>query len=641
MPYYLHLHFHSESTCVLATSTPKSQIDMESGLILNLPVGRVAAILTVFEFVIGTATTLAIRGLIRGIWLFKLHKNGKASVNAKARSRRGLVRDFVTSAFGILLVASAALVESQLQSTVEITENPISSKACVRVDRPLDPDLLGTFVPPIQLIVEPWVLLVAQQIKNGINKNDRAKAALATVGVGGTTTLKGEKAEMFAPVSPKLKSIDPHLIVFDITEVKVQPNRLSIKPGKTPAVEIFPFSTDGIDTSEKTEAHNEPLDAYRAYCESKQLSSLRIGLHTYWRSSYSQSMNVMQAVHDSICKYHREAIADKSNERPLKMEEIEECGIWRVTKMNPNCLREKAVNLSLANDNVPESSVIFSVDMSNSSALFYGKSRTDSSYACIDATINVEYVLLEAGVLNSLSPNRNEQYPFIVPTRYTVKSGHCERTIHLLARTALLHSADVEWRMTDLAKLDRIRRYWSFMISASSALVDLTEIDVEDKTAESNCSIHPVRSITFVRYSWSVVLLVSITSICAILIVIASVYRLYYRGPPWLIGSAYWSLNQFCSEESQGEDGCNEHTGIKVLVHIRCPQEPQYENNQSVEGGQQPNSIMGIQPASFGSSDVPPSSRAVIINSLTSQRQYGQNILRRMTTVLDRRQSSD
>lgn len=612
---------------------------MESGLILNLSVGRVAAFLTVFEFMVCTVTTIAIRGLIRGIWLFKLHKNGKASVNAKARSKRGMVRDFVTSAFGILLAASAALVESQLQSTVEISENPIPSKACVRIDRPMDPDLLDTFLPPIQLIVEPWVLLVVQQIKDGINKNDRAKTALTTLGVGGTTTLNGEKAEMFAPVSLKLKSIDPRSIVFDITEVKVQANRLSIKPGKTAVVEIFPFSTDGIDTSEKTEANNESLDEYRVYCASKELSSLRIGLHTYWRSSYSQSVNVMQAVHDFICKSHREAVLDRSTERPLKLEEIEDCGNWRVANLNPNCLREKAVNLSLINDNVPKSSVLFRADVSNSSALFYGERRDDSSYACIDAIINVEYVLLEAEVLNSLTPYRNEKYPFIVPTRYTVKSGHCERTIHLLARTALLHSADVEWRMTDLAQLDRIRRYWSFMISASSALVDLTELDVEDRPTESNCSIHPVRYITFIRYSWRVVLLVSIISICAILIVTASVYRLHYRGPSWLIGSAYWSLNQLGYEENQGEDGYNEHTGIEIMVDTPYPQEPHYEDNQN--DGQQPKSISEIRQTYSRSSIPPPSSRTVIINSLTRQRQYGQNILRNMSTFLYRRQSNE
>lgn len=603
------------------------------GIELNLPVGRVAAILTVFEFLISTAAMLAIRNLIRGIWLFKLHKNGKASVSAKARTKRGWVRDSISFAFSISLVASAALVESELQSNVQIAENPIPSNACVRVDRPLDPDLLDTFVPPMQLIIEPWVLLVVRKMRNGINGKDRARAALSTLGVGGTTTLKGEKAEMVAPVSRKLGSIDPCLIVFDIKEVKVQPNRLAIKPGKTPAVEIFPFSTEGIDTNEKTEDRGEPLDAYREYCESKQLSALRIGLHAYWRSSYSQSMNVMQAVHDSVCKFHRDIITRGSSERALKMEEINDCVNWRVANLNPNCFREKAANLLLANSNVPKSSVIFSADVANSSALFYGETRSDSSYVCIDATINMEYVLVEAGVLNSLSPSRNEQYPFIVPTRYTVKSGHCERTIHVLARTALLHSADVEWRMTDLANVDRVRRYWSFMISASSALLDLTEIDMDDETAKLNCSIHPVRYVTFVRYCSSLILLLSITSICAILIVIASAYRFYYRGPSWLVGSAYWSLNQLGSEQNQGEDGCREHSGIRVLVDTPShdQQGTQCECNQSAVHDQQCNSEIRSRPASFGSNDAPPSSRTFIISSLTSQGQGDHNIFRRLT----------
>lgn len=524
---------------------------MVSSVVVYLPVGAVAALLTTCEYFLTTVTGLAARAVVRGAWLLTLHRGGAASINGRARARRALVRDSFTFLLGIWYVASVALIESNLQTTYVIDDTPMLSESCVRLDRPLRASLLESLVPPMKSVLEPWVMHIAKNLKcDG--------GALSSVGVGSSSNFYGVKTDMYAPVCSTNKTVDAKSLNVSYKELRAFPNMLSAKPGTTEIAEIFPYSTSLI--RKWTGSHfgplfaNDQLDRMQGgICELVNISSLHTAMSCGWISMFTESTRISTTIHRWLCSLH-------SSKKPsiLSIAEAAPCIYKAENLIKPDCLRI----IALAGNALERA------HLANVSALIVGKERDNGSYACVDATVLIEYVFISPDSLPlMMGIHKAPSNPVLVPTTFTIEAGHCERTTHVLGRAALIYSADAEWRQTDMADLDRATRYHAYMIAVSSSQFPLNTCDRQKSDNVGDCYVRRVAAATEIPKDWRFMLLISAVIFSLTLMTFGIVFRMMFHGKPWTVGSTEWSLSQFMHEQGKTDEGTHEpEIDVEVIV---------------------------------------------------------------------------
>lgn len=538
---------------------------MGDGIVLYQSVGYVAAMLTVFEYILGLLTALAARASLRGFWLLQLQKGRKTIVSARSRARRGLWRDILLTALGIWLVVAVALIENGLASTFYVSEHPKSSSYCMRLDRPIRPQITREVIPVMDYSVEPWVVVSSQKIVCGPNADEIGNSsAIGSIGVGGRIDINGRKIDMFAPSCIESGAINPRSVNTKLIRLRVESNRLSMMSTLTNSAEIIPYSTNGINQSELVEDFKSYTEATDGPCISRNISALRTAVYIRWRSRCAQSRRVMQAVHDSICESHP---SDLSATRPLRATEVQGCAYLGIPINNIDvaCIRS-TIEMISSSENVPKSKLVFKTQLSNVSFLTYGMDRVDPSYACADSTVSIEYTVIDHDLFPTIRSTCTPQHPVIFPLGYEVLSGHCERTIHVLARAALMNSADAEWRRTEFSELDRVKRYYLFLMSLSSSLFPLKNADVQPTDVSTPCLVHEVKSVTLVQKDWTLYFFISAILFSTILMVSAWLFRFYFSSSSWYIGSGNWSLGQIENGDVGAEEARNENVDLEIIV---------------------------------------------------------------------------
>lgn len=535
---------------------------MGDAIVLYQSVGYVAAVLTVFEYFLGILTALAARAFLRGLWLLQLQKGRKTIVSARSRARRGLWRDILLTALGIWLLVSVALIENGLESTFYVSKHSKQSTYCIHLDRRIRPQVTREVIPAMDYSVEPWVVVSSQKIVCGPNA-DRIEdsSAIGSIGVGGRTDINGLKIDMFAPSCVESGAINPRSVKMTLTTLKVDANRLSMVSTLTNVAEIIPYSTNGINQSEMVENFKIYTEATEGPCISRNISALRTSPFTRWRSRYAQSRRVMQAVHNSICESHP---TDLSSTRPLRVSEVLSCGNEgnRTNEMDIECIRSRLEMIS-SFEIASKSKLLFKAQLSNVSFLTYGMDRADPSYACVNSTVSVEYTVVDHDFFPTVKSTCTPKHPVIVPLGYEVISGHCERTIHALARAALMNSADAEWRRTQFSMLNRVQRYYLFLMSLSSSLFPLNNVDVQPTDVSRPCLVHEVKPVTLLRKNWTFSFFMSAFVFSILVMIAACLFRFYFSASSWEIGSGKWSLIQMEKHDLRAED---EDVDLEIIV---------------------------------------------------------------------------
>lgn len=562
---------------------------MVDGIVLYKSLGWVAAMLTVFEYFLGIFTALAARACLHGLWLLQLQKDGKTIVSTQSLARRRLWRDIVLTTLGIWLLVAVALVENGLESTFFVSKHAKASKYCMRLDRPIRPQLSREVIPTMDYSVEPWIVVSSQKIVCGPNAEEiRYSSAIGTIGVGGRININGEKVDMYAPSCIKNGAINPSSVKVALRTLRVDSNRIVMVSRLTKVAEIIPYSTNRINQSEMVEDHRSYTEATEGPCISRNISALRTAPSRRWRSRYAQSRRVMQAVHDSICESHP---TNLSETRSLRINEVQDCGIEgdRIHELNLHCIRSRIENIS-AFENVPISKLVFNVQLQNVSFLSFGMDRVDPSYACVDSTVSVQYTVIDHDFFPAIKSTCTPKHPVIVHLGYEVISGHCERTVHALARAALMNSADAEWRKTEFSMLDRIKRYYLFLMSLSSSLYPLSNVDVQPNDVRSPCMVHEVRSITILQNDWTLYFLISALLISILLLLGAFIFRFYFSSSSWEIGSGNWSLEQI-QKDDMGS-GTQQYENVDLEIVVGPPNRP---GNNDDDGNAHCVSLRSIQ----------------------------------------------
>lgn len=636
---------------------------MSNTITIHHPVGQVAAVLTVMEFLLTAITAIALRAALRGLWLLSLHRTRRVSLSASARARRTTVVDALSFVMGVWLAVSVALVESNLSSGIRISNAaPKSGPHCLAMNSTVLPNsLIGSITPTLRAGVEPWALSVAMQV--GCD-------ALASVGTQvGTHIESGQKVEMAAPVctdsvtlrknrsgrkgkawrlpapptednrqgrQPRRRRPSPvngrpgqgeendqdrprpsrsfvrrqfddddNGVSVHIKVIKVAPRIMSVRPGISPFVEMWPLDARHIP-ARGANANLVPLDeddesATRlsswevdGVCTRMGISSLRVSLSSgSWTGLFSDHTRTAFAVRELLCTAHAATYPNATGDRIVPLDRV--VGIDtamgcrhgdRNQDFEPTCLHQLARDVSSSpssdgddpststddgnststttNNNNNRTTLLFSTDVDRMWTFVLGLGANRPSYACANATVRVSYVLMSPEFILKFKSRAAEaakrlgdptfpEYPTLVPVHYDVVSGHCERVVHVLGRAALSYAADAHWRKTTLSSLSLVDTLHTFLIATASIQLPLTDLDVASTLPlrEQWCLTREAIDVTEVAKDWRFWMLVSAVSMSCALAAVAAAFRGAFRGGAWTVGSAHWTLQMVENGQAQ------------------------------------------------------------------------------------------
>lgn len=518
---------------------------LQNVLTVELPVGTVAAILTALEYILSTFSALSARAAMHGIWLFRLHRGRRASLNFNKRSNRAFRKDLLGFMLGVWLVVGVALVESNLHSGVRIANKTINSPLCVSVYGKYRPKRVQYLRPPYRTTVEPWILTVAQLIGCG-------DKGISTVGVGGITDRFGNKRNMLAPTCSKSAiNVAEGNISSTITMMDIGRWGFQFELGISEAFLILPH---GRGTIGKDMTRLGLQSEGTGICGQRGISSLFTSLPNSFETASAVAANVSFSVHEAVCYLHGIQSVDV-----LSNSVVESCTRQAPGHIAVDCLRSKADVRHLKRVRIRQVSV-----------LLIANTTDGPSYACTSATVEQEYVFVPAPTIRRLIQDKQHhtadgepKLPVLIPTKMQVVDGHCERTVAAIGHAALIYSADSEWSIDDLSTVERRTRYYAYVMAVSTSQFPLNEVrEPESAKVNGSCMVRPVFEVTEIPTDWRFVLLsMALASAGAIMMVGVS-FRLLFCGDSWKVGSAEWSLFQFQNTEEHASDHVVEVTQV-------------------------------------------------------------------------------
>lgn len=537
---------------------------MSPSLVVNASIGTVAAVLTVVEFILSMIAAIAASAAVRGVWLMVLHRGGKASITAKSRNCRLVIRDFISFFVDVWLISSVAFIESKLKSTYVVTAETLLSSRCLRMDQSINPSLMDCLTPPLHLVPPPWVDDVAKGLgcKNG----------LSTVGLG--ELKKGNRGRHWfsAPVC-EIQKTGLEDMKVDVRAVKICSGAFTVLHKGYDFFEIFPYWSPELISAQRSavairdgnvSAFDVTPNHPSSQCRSRNINGPSLNMHTVWRSALADGKDLSNMIYYELCRLHgNKAVvtiplsAEISCSQDATVFEQYDSGYI----FDPTCIRDSATRMGI--DGVSHTALL-----ENISVQFHYDNGT-RSFACLDAAVEVSYVFVSgAFVRRSGAETQDISASTIVPVSVAVLSGHCERTLNVLGRAALLFSADAEWRNPNISTKCRKVRYHGNMMSVTTSLFPLDEIkqdisgskkirkgidDITDdpyfpdvRSARSQCHVRVVRQATEIMIDASFISLVIAAVVCALLVITGIGLRLtvWANGHLWQVGSAKWALEE-------------------------------------------------------------------------------------------------
>lgn len=507
-------------------------------LTFNVEVGTLAAILTVFEYVLSTIAAISARASIHGLWLLRLHRGGSLPNDAKDLKRRAFRKDIFSFLLSVWLVAGVALLEANLRPSVRIKNRVIKSDHCVSVYGKYESYRTKSHVPPYRALVENWVLTAA----NGLNCGEYG---IASIGTGGMTDSMGKRQNMAAPVCATEKvEVGKEIIGVKIDLTEVEDTYLKFEIGATAAYAILPYSSENLGKDDENIGISQEG---KGICGERGISALHTEFGSEYGTTFVQYGNLSYALHERICDAHpgrvqsSQVIANTAS--PSWLHSVD-------AYIRVDVLRSQA-----------RSDQIFKYTISDAYFLFQGKKIDDPTYACTNGTMEIEYVFASApDVARQLRKFRGQTAaiptnPVLMQTSARMLEGHCERAIGPVSFAALLYSADAEWRNDHLAKVmkDKRMRYHMYAMAVSSAQFPLNGVqgDETPKNAEGECWVRPIDNVTKVKLDWRMLVMLIGFVVAFLVIGMSILFRCLFPGESWQVGSTMWSLRQFIDEDEE------------------------------------------------------------------------------------------
>lgn len=366
-----------------------------------------------------------------------------------------------------------------------------------------------------------------------------------------------------------------------IKVINVTPRIMSIKPGISPFVEMLPLDAGHIPVRganpqlEPPDEDSDPQSRARSWevegaCTRMGISSLRVTLSTgSWTGLYSDQTRTAFAVRELLCAAHARAYPEATGDGIVALDDV--VGMQAALRcrhgnghqdFEPTCLHQLAINASDGSSMMGDGSrnnatLLYSTTVDRMWTFVLGLDDDSPSYACVNATVRVSYVLVTARFIMKFKVRAAKaaerlgdppfpQFPTLVPVHYAVVSGHCERVIHVLGRAALSYAADAHWRNTTLSSLPLVDTLHTFLIATASIQLPLTDLDVTPGLglAEQWCLTRTAIEVTEIERDWRFWLLVAAVIVSTVLAVVAAGFRGAFRGGAWGVGSAHWTMEQ-------------------------------------------------------------------------------------------------
>lgn len=510
---------------------------------IGLPVGTVAALLTSCEYILSTLAALSARAAVHGSWLYNLHRGGEATIGISARTKRNVYKDVIGSILGVWLVVAVALVESNLYGSVVVSPVVAVSPFCISTSQSFDASLFDNLVPSMRSNIEPWVF--------GVIETLNCEGGLATIGTGHATNLYGHKRDIGAPICDPSIVTPPEKVSIQISVLRVNSEQIVMRTAETSVFEIIPYNRQGIGLPVYRQG---PRSEGQGPCGMKGISTYMVGLTHGWMTAYANSRNISTFVMETICEQHSTVVT------PIAVNLTDRCANYDMNILDVACIY----------DGLPPN-LIRSAVIHDTAAIFVGKEAIDPSYACINASIRIDYTLISPDLFAKMTPPTILTMPVLIPLHLAVQRGYCERTVHVLGRAALVYSADAEWLDTRLRKLNRRMRYHAYMVTVASAQFPLTQVNESltgfSATPETNepCLLKGINDVTLVPWNWCLWLLILGVSATAIVTVLGITMRLVFAGETWRVGSAQWSLSRLFSNTGLGDPMAENSVVVQVV----------------------------------------------------------------------------
>lgn len=529
-----------------------------TGLVLFRNVGTVAAILTAFEFVVGSIGLLFLGPFLYGIWLSKLHIRKRISVKKTDIRARLLQREFIAFCIGAWFAVSVALVESSLDEQTLVTDNEIRSTTCARMDFLYDTRSVVLIQPPPRFAVDEWSLDVASQINCSEN-------GLFSIDLGDTTgIIKNGKGAGNAPVcvsKDKSLAYTPSLIEKGTVKLnRIQVSAPDIGYGLSldePIVSLLPYNTSaGTSRFRDNDEKYIPLPS----CERMNITTFPIRFFENWAITGTDDYNVSRVVMDRICQSleperlpvvfpydiavcyeyydhltlsgcgYREDFVDFGYTK-----EQDELGVLIQREFENNSSYTATTDISMVSLLVIEDEYVDDDELPD------GIDFLSKSAACPDITLRIKYILIPTSfALRGRSKRRFKKVKqdteyILIPKRFEVVSGKCESTIHTLGLSALIHSANAEWQSNELAEMNRIDRYHAMMISLGRLSFPIDEVLATAGGNNNSCTVRQVTQVTVLKRDLSFYTLLIVSGVCAAFVVTVVLFWCLFPKNAWEI----------------------------------------------------------------------------------------------------------
>lgn len=502
-------------------------------MIVRFTIGNVAAFLTIAEFLIGFSS----HAFIHGAWLLSIRRSDKPAFDIRHRKQRRHLKTILVLIITTYLVLSVAFVESDLRSKYAMSREPdISFDYCINVNRSIRPQMLLWLPPPFHLEVAPWILHVVEDL------NCNKKGGIDSIGTGRDISYSNESRVYNAPTCREIVHVtNPSATVGVLTgKGKI----LVFSVGRSDIFEILPYDDTRIGRFFNAVMTDTLLPEAVSPCVERGISPVITPISISAQNSVASSGNFTSEILSTICRLHGSGPVISSFNSPTASEKlVQKCVHRKSLSLNVSC----AISLT---ETVREV-YTYSVDLEDMSVLIVGKRKHSPSYVCLISNIPYHYIFMNATWLQQYVIVRLDfalNLPILVPTKIEVISGHCEETVHVLGRSALLYTMTSEWKEDSMSRVEQISRYHAFMMSVSGSTYAMDKINPYGKGEQRRpCGVRRVFEVTDVPTNWRYVILCLGIGMSIVLMALGFSFRCL-AGSNWEVGSTNWTIHRLINK---------------------------------------------------------------------------------------------
>lgn len=297
------------------------------------------------------------------------------------------------------------------------------------------------------------------------------------------------------------------------------------------------------------------------------ISPVLIYISSSPQNSVAYSINFTTEVLNTVCRSHGSQPVVRS------FTSTEDAQLLFDSCVTPE---DASLNVSCAVSLLPplrSQRYVYSSVLQNVSILLVGKTEYSPSYVCLGSTVRYHYMFMDAEWIQKFiitDLNFALNLSILLPTKVEVISGHCEQTVHVLGRIALLFTMSSEWKEDAMSKIDHVLRYHAYTMAASASCYRMDRANPYGSIKKnSTCQVRKVLEATEIPADWRSFTLCVGLGLFIILVFSGCVFRCL-AARDWHVGSRTWMFRKLISEARRKGavlDASDLNTLLEVVEH--------------------------------------------------------------------------